>query len=281
MDQLDKVARLAAFADGTQGGNPAGVLIADVLPDAEEMQRIAAAVGYSETAFATPQGDGWRVRYFAPVGEVPFCGHATVALGAALGQRFGPGAFALMTNAGAARVTAERDGQDWQAELTSPATRHAAPEPGLVARAMELFGLTGGDLEEGSQPVVAHAGADHLILTLRERRRLAQADYDLDAGAALMRDAGIVTISLIHVDGDGTVHSRNPFASGGVKEDPATGAAAAALAGWWRDAGLRTGPIEILQGEDMGMPSRLHATALPATGAGVRVAGRVREIASA
>ena len=56
--------RIAAFADNAMGGNPAGVLIADVLPEEAEMRRIAAEVGYSETAFAMPIGDSWRVRYF-------------------------------------------------------------------------------------------------------------------------------------------------------------------------------------------------------------------------
>jgi hypothetical protein len=78
------VQHLAAFSDGDQGGNPAGVVITDQLPEAPQMQRIAAEVGYSETVFAAPQGHGWRVRYFSPATEVPFCGHATVALGAAL-----------------------------------------------------------------------------------------------------------------------------------------------------------------------------------------------------
>ena len=44
--------RLAAFSNGSEGGNPAGVVIADELPSRSEMQRIAKDVGYSETAFA-------------------------------------------------------------------------------------------------------------------------------------------------------------------------------------------------------------------------------------
>ena len=47
------VERLAAFADGEVGGNPAGVVIDDHLPNAATMQAIAAEVGYSETAFLT------------------------------------------------------------------------------------------------------------------------------------------------------------------------------------------------------------------------------------
>ncbi|MFS2055677.1 PhzF family phenazine biosynthesis protein, partial [Variovorax sp. CT11-76] len=68
------VLKIAAFSDGEQGGNPAGVVIAEALPPEAQMQRIAADVGFSETAFAARTGDGWRVRYFAPQSEVPFCG---------------------------------------------------------------------------------------------------------------------------------------------------------------------------------------------------------------
>ena len=59
-----EVLRIAAFADGDRGGNPAGVLITETHPAEDEMRRIAAEIGYSETAFAMPQGDAWRVRYF-------------------------------------------------------------------------------------------------------------------------------------------------------------------------------------------------------------------------
>ena len=97
------VQRIAAFSDGEAGGNPAGVVIGDALPDSAEMQRIAAEVGFSETAFAAPLEGGWRVRYFSPESEVPFCGHATIALGAALARRSGDGVYALTLND--ARIT--------------------------------------------------------------------------------------------------------------------------------------------------------------------------------
>lgn len=72
------VERLAAFSHGEHGGNPAGVVISEALPPPDEMQAIAKDVGYSETAFAAKVDDSWRVRYFAPEIEVPFCGHADV-----------------------------------------------------------------------------------------------------------------------------------------------------------------------------------------------------------
>ncbi|HET9465146.1 MAG TPA: PhzF family phenazine biosynthesis protein, partial [Gemmatimonadales bacterium] len=68
-------------------------------------------------------------------------------------------------------------------------------------------------------------------------------------------------------------HSRNPFPVGGVVEDPATGAAAAALGGYLRDTGLVKPPttITIRQGEAMGRPSRLIVE-IPGSG-GILVTG--------
>jgi len=56
------IIRIAAFADGAKGGNPAGVVIADAMPGRDVMQETAAEVGFSETAFAAPLGPGHRLR---------------------------------------------------------------------------------------------------------------------------------------------------------------------------------------------------------------------------
>lgn len=104
------ILRIAAFSEGSSGGNPAGVVIEAQLPDASEMQRIAKEVGFSETAFATPYEDGYRVRYFSPESEVPFCGHATIALGAALALRDGDDVFQLSLNEANISVEGRREG---------------------------------------------------------------------------------------------------------------------------------------------------------------------------
>ena len=81
------VLRYAAFTDTPSGGNPAGVVLDATDLDDTTMQALAADVGYSETAFLTPHGNGVRefhVLYFAPSIEVPFCGHATIATAVAL-----------------------------------------------------------------------------------------------------------------------------------------------------------------------------------------------------
>jgi len=103
--------------------------------------------------------------------------------------------------------------------------------------------------------------------------------YELDTGRALMRREGLVTICLAYAETPSLLHTRNPFASGGVYEDPATGAATAALAGYLRDIDWpHGGSIEVIQGEDMGMRSRIQATIPPARGSSIRVSGATRII---
>lgn len=271
------VLKIAAFSDGDTGGNPAGVLISDVLPDAVAMQRMAAEVGFSETAFAAPDGNGWRVRYFSPESEVPFCGHATIALGAALVRQFGDGVFPLTLNQASITVEGFRDGANVAAALQSPPTRSKPAPPELIADALALFGYTSGDLAPAIPPALIHGGADHLVLVLKSRKALAAMRYDLKTGQAVMRREGLVTILLAYAETPRLFHTRNPFASGGVYEDPATGASTAAFAGYLRDIGWpHGGAIDIVQGEDMGMRSRLHADIPPAPGSSIRVSGTAR-----
>jgi len=272
-----KVERLAAFSDGDQGGNPAGVVIGDTLPSAAAMQAIAAEVGYSETAFAAPVPGGWRVRYFAPEMEVPFCGHATIALGAALALKHGDGVFKLTLNETSITVEGRRTGSTIAAALQSPSTRSAPAPEDLVRDALALFGYASDDLDARIPPGVAEAGARHLILALRSRALLSAMRYDMEAGRLLMQAAGLVTISLVQSETPRLFHARNPFAAGGVYEDPATGAAAAALAGYLRDLDWpHGGAIEIVQGEDMGMRSRLYAEMTAGRGESIRVSGAAR-----
>lgn len=275
------VLKIAAFSEGQTGGNPAGVVIGDALPSAAQMQAVAAEVGFSETAFAAPIDGGWRVRYFSPQSEVPFCGHATIALGAALALRHGDGVFALTLNQAEITVEGRREGDVIAAALQSPPTHSAPAAPALVAEALALFGYTPSDLDARIPPAVAHAGANHLVLALHSRQALSAMRYALEAGRALMQRAELTTIVLVHAESAQRFHTRNPFASGGVYEDPATGAATAALAGYLRDLGWpHGGAIDVVQGEDMGMLSRLHADISPVAGSSVRVSGTARVMAA-
>lgn len=273
------VMRLASFSDAGAGGNPAGVCLLDALPDYEVMQAVAAQVGYSETAFACPDGPAWRVRYFSPETEVPFCGHATIALGAALAQTHGDATYALKLNEAEISVEGRFDGETGYAALMSPPTRSADVPPSVLNEALELFGLHPNDLDPALPPRLVHGGADHLALTLKNKAAVSAMRYSLAAGKALMLREGWVTIMLVYAETPALFHSRNAFASGGVYEDPATGAATAAFAGYLKDIDWpESGPLQFIQGEVMGARSRLHAGLPDVQGGAVRVAGEVRAL---
>jgi len=273
------IQRLAAFTRDGAGGNPAGVLIADRLPKVADMQRIAAELGYSETVFAAPEGPGWRVRYFAPEAEVPFCGHATIALGAALGAAHGAGVYPLHLNEAEISVEAFQQDGAWGARLTSPRTWFVSAEPDLVQEALTLFGLTAADLEAQIAPARVHGGANHLAIPLANQDAVTGMSYDFDQGAAFMQRHGFVTVTLFWRASADLIHARNAFAGHGVYEDPATGAAAAALAGYLRDTGTQSEPFRLLQGAEMGRPSELWVTPTEGVGAPVEIAGVTQPIA--
>jgi len=269
--------KLAAFSRDGQGGNPAGVVFSDEMPGDEEMLGIAREVGYSETAFLVKQDDCWKVRYFAPEMEVSFCGHATIALGAALGERFGEGEYKLILNDSNITVRAKKSENGFSATLHSPNTYSEDAPKEYVDKILAAFTLKLDDLNPNFPVRFANAGAKHLILILKERKKLADMKYPFEDVKSLMAEQGLVTISLLWNESNEVFHSRNAFASGGVYEDPATGAAAAALAGYLRDIGWKgKSEFTILQGEDMGMPSLLSVRYSSKVGESVSVSGETR-----
>ena len=272
------VQRLTAFTTDPAGGNPAGVVIGSRLPPEDEMQRTAAEVGYSETAFLAPipeEHRTYRVRYYSPLMEVPFCGHATIAAGVSLAQRDGPGRLRLVTNAGPVTVDAEYDDAGRLfATLSSPPPSVDPVDDRVVSEVLAALDWSSADLDHRLPPARASAGASHLILGVRHRARLAQLEYDFDRLRSLMMQAGLVTVHLVWQEGTLRYHARDPFPVGGVVEDPATGAAAAAFGAYLRHFALVAPPcrITILQGEDMGRPSTLLVDLIPGQES-VRVSG--------
>ena len=253
-----------AFSSDPAGGNPAGVVLdASALDDAA-MLAIAAELGYSETAFLTAAAQGperaYTVRYFSPLAEVPFCGHATVAAAVALADRIGPGELLFSTKAGPVpvSVTADADGL-LSATLTSVEPDLYEVSPADVETALGLLGWKADELDPLLPPRVAYAGARHLVIAAADRARLAALAYDFDGLAGFMLDRDLTTLQLVWREAADTFHVRNPFPVGGVVEDPATGAAAAAFGHYLRTLGLvgPTAALTLHQGDDLGRPSLL------------------------
>ncbi|KZE89411.1 PhzF family phenazine biosynthesis protein [Microbacterium sp. TNHR37B] len=267
-----------AFTTPSGGGNPAGVVLdASGMTDTE-MQEIATDLGYSETAFLVPvDGADYRIRYFSPLAEVDFCGHATVASAVALADRDGTASdYVFRANVGPIPVQVRSTERGYAATLQSvvPSASDLEELPELL----RVLGWDRDDLAPDLPPGVAFAGLSHPVLWAATRARLADLAYDFAAMKDLMITRGWGTVSLLYRASPDVIHARNAFAVGGVVEDPATGAAAAALGGFLRAHGLlpADGRFTVMQGEDMGQPCRIEVDA--SGEGGVRVSGTAAPI---
>ncbi|GAA1113239.1 PhzF family phenazine biosynthesis isomerase [Arthrobacter flavus] len=262
-----EVSRYAAFADRADRGNPAGVVLHAQSLTPLEMQRIATDVGYSETAFVTSplrRGTALTVRYFAPGGEVDFCGHATISTAVALGHELGFGDFTLDTNVGNVLASATNAGTATSGAFQSPTISSTPIDPGHLNDLLDYLGWDSTDLHPDYPPAIGFGGNHHPVLVAQKTSRLAELSYDFEKLRALCRAQNWVTIQLIAPAGAGQWHSRNPFPWGGVIEDPATGAAAAAFAGYLKTLGRVTAgdQLTITQGLEMGRRSCINVKLL-------------------
>ncbi|NUR29773.1 MAG: PhzF family phenazine biosynthesis isomerase [Catenulispora sp.] len=271
------ILRYTAFTTDPSGGNPAGVVLDAQGVDDAAMLAAAAEVGYSETAFMFPQDEDGRLplRFFSPLAEVSFCGHVTIATAVAWAERHGTGELTFETMAGTVRVhTASDENGAIAATLVSVPPRQEPLADDTLAALLAALRWTPDDLDPAFPPMVAYGGAWHPILVAGNRPRLARLDYAMDELGPLMAAHGWTTVDLLWREAPTVFHARNPFPPGGVYEDPATGAAAAAFGGYLRALGLVDAPatVTVYQGFDMGRPSTL-TVGIPAGTGGISVTG--------
>jgi PhzF family phenazine biosynthesis protein len=260
-----EVLEYVAFTTDPAGGNPAGVVLdADDLDDAA-MLAIAAELGHSETAFLSRVEPGAaRIRYFTPRAEIAFCGHATIASTVVLAERGVGGTVVLRTNAGDVPVEA-RDGRATLLAVDTPVEPLAAD---LLDALLAALRLTRARLDPALPPALVHGGNTHPLVVVADAAALDGLDPDAAALLALQdREGWDGTVPVLRRTSATTFESRNPFPRGGIREDPATGSAAAGLGAYLRAGGHITPPatVHVHQGRHIGRPSVLEVT-VPATG---------------
>jgi PhzF family phenazine biosynthesis protein len=265
------VLRYAAFTLKGMGDNPAGVVLDAKGLDGDACRAIAAELNYSETVFVESRTSVDRaaqsesvarefdVRYFSPLAQVAFCGHATIAAAVALAERDEHGPLVFHTLSGPISIETRRGHSGTTATLMSPPTSTAAADSEDVEETLRALRWRASDLDPRYPPHVSFAGNQHLVVAAASRERLANLDYKFDALASLMARRQWTTVHLVFAERPDLFHARDPFPPGGVVEDSATGAAAAAFGGYLRSLGLVEAParVTILQGEDMGRPCEL------------------------
>jgi len=272
------------FTDRPFGGNPLAVLTDARGLDDATMQAIAREFNYSETTFVTAPVDRRhtaRVRIFTPGGELPFAGHPTVGTAFVLSSiGAAPGADEVVFEEGIGPVHVRierRGGQADRCTLTAARLPERLASVNQRTRLAAMLGLHAGDVVAPGE--VWSCGVAFTVVPLASVDALERARLDRDRWTRLLGEhEGQKVYPVARVDAT-TWRVRMFAPSVGVAEDPATGSAAAALAGWLaaREPGASgTRHWRILQGGEIGRPSEiaLEADLAGGTPSAVRVGGR-------
>jgi trans-2,3-dihydro-3-hydroxyanthranilate isomerase len=250
------------------GGNPLAVFPDAVGLSDRDMQALAREFNLSETTFVLPPADPahtGRVRIFTPAYELPFAGHPNVGTGYVLARqgRDRNGLLLFEETAGLVKVTVERDG----GEVTGATV--AAPQ--ALALGTELSpetaaacaGLHPADVVTASHPPIEASLGNPVTIAEVAAEALAEAAPDLEQfrrAAAALPGGGLLLY--LYAYDNGRIRARMFAPLAGISEDPATGAAAVALAGLLLSLSEEaSGAYEITQGVEMGRPSLLRTTA--------------------
>lgn len=250
-----------AFSDRLFGGNQAGVAMPERPLEDSVMQRIAAEFKHSETAFVTLHDDGSvTLRYFTPAGEVPLCGHATIASFALLRQEglIADGDHTAHTRA--ADLTIGVSGGTVWMDMAPPRLMQKLPEgewPALYA----AYGLTVDDRPEGLEPWIVSTGLADIMLPVRNHDTLLRAVQDEAAVTALSRHYDVTGFHMF-CPGEGcTAYCSNFAPLYDIPEECATGTSNGALTYYLYLNGMVQPEEEnvFLQGEHMNRPSQIRS----------------------
>lgn len=219
--------QIDAFTRRLFGGNPAAVMpLPSWLPDAT-LQALAAENNLAETAFLVGENGRYHLRWFTPLTEVEFCGHATLATAWALWERLGETAEVLTFQTRIGELRAAR-GEGGAVVLDFP--RFGALP--VAVSPLELSERLGVPV----QATFTSADGYDSVFAVLESQAAVQA-LAPDFGRLRELDSGNITDLVVtaqaNADSPADFVSR-VFAPGvGIPEDPVTGSAHSTLAPYW------------------------------------------------
>lgn len=271
-----RVYHVDAFTDQPFTGNTAGVVLDAEQLTGEEMQKIARELNLSESIFLLPSDQAdidYKVRYFTPTEEIPFCGHATIGLTWLLATELGlsqqQDGVVLGTGAGAIPVVwHQENGHVQRVEMTQITPQIKALPVDLQALS-QMIGVPVDAIDPAYPIQLAHTGNWHLLIPVHTQQAIDQANPDLIALSQHNRQHQIATTHLYTFtpDQEYDLYTRDFAPAIGIAEDPVTGAANGALTGFLYVNGIipqdQTTTLKIAQGHAIGRPGLLYVQAIP------------------
>ncbi len=262
---------LDVFTDKRFTGNPLAVVLESDGLDKSDMQTIAREFNLAETVFVVPPADTNHramLRIFTPETELPFAGHPTVGtavlLGCMSGYNLGVHDLVLEETVGLVHCTVEPKGKEHgHASFVLPRLPEKLDGAPSADDAMAALGLNANDIGFG-EPSAWSAGVPVNFVPVRDLEAIARATPDAARFDAAFGKNGRSVAYLFcgeTRDNGHHFHARMFAPKLGIREDPATGAAAAAFAGLVAettrpDDGTHRFVIE--QGYEMGRPSQIE-----------------------
>ncbi|MCV6590124.1 MAG: PhzF family phenazine biosynthesis protein [Marinobacterium sp.] len=265
---------LDVFTDQVFGGNQLAVF-----PDANglnvsQMQQLACELNLAETTFVQSgeHGQSPRVYIFTPACEVDFAGHPTIGTAIALGyltHSEGTSQWTLLENVGPVPVQVTQDNQRWWAQFEVAQLPQVRTSEHTLAQLASVVSLPESALL--SEPCWSSCGLPFEVIELSSRQALAQAVADGSRWQQVIGDDPNASLYLFCREGE-QIFARMFGIAVGITEDPATGSAAAALAGVLA-LSLEDGEytVAITQGVEMGRPSQIKLCFSVRAGQAVRV----------
>ncbi len=237
-----QVYHVDAFTDQIFGGNAAGVVPEAVGLNEHDMQKIARELNLSETAFLFPSNDrnyDYVVRYFTPSREIDFCGHATVGLSWVMAMEYGwmekASQIRLKTNIGIVPV-------EWsmqEKKLNSVVMTQVAPKTKQFKVDKEeicrVVGINPMDIDDKYPIKLAYTGNWHLLIPVKNSKAIDASVPIFEELKDLNLKLDVVTTHLFSFnsfDERYKIYTRDFTPAIGIAEDPVTGAANGALAGY-------------------------------------------------
>lgn len=243
------------FTSEPFGGNPVAVVLDSDGMSAEEMQRFAAWMDFSETTFVgvpTRPGAHYAVRIFTPSAELPFAGHPTLGTAHAWLSAGGSAAGDLVVQECGVGLVEVRRMERGLAFAAPPLVRSGPADEPLVEELATILGIDRADIaaaewvDNGPPWVAVLLDSAEAVLALRPG----------DAGERYVGVAG-----LYPAGSPSAIEVRGFFPKGGATaEDPVTGSLNASLAQWLLGTGRLVAPYVAAQGTVLGRVGRVHVT---------------------
>lgn len=279
---------LKSFTYNGNGGNGAGLVVLENAISEEQMQKIAAEVGLSETAFVKRvDEENFDVRFFTPVCEVELCGHATIAAFYYVGENLidnKVGSIRLYQNTKAGKLAIYINYKDEKVEnvlmeqanpkfygyidnVQADENISISDSLGIDASCIKLN-------ENDIKPAIVSTGLKDILIPVKNRQSLNEIkpQFDMISKICELNDALGYHVYTIQ---DGQIYARNFAPLVGINEECATGTSNGALGALLYKDNIKKGYFEVLQGEAMNETSQI---CVHVDENGVKVGGKAKII---